>query len=137
MSEECDLCICILGFSYGSIPATLGISVTEMEYQRARQIDPGKLLVYLKREENSIKIEQKQRRFRKRVQDFSLGYFRHSHFSNTDELQQQIRKDMAAWVTEVVAKERMGRTAIAALQNELMAARANIELFKPKGLRLG
>lgn len=101
MACKCDVYIGIYGRRYGSLDPQLKLSVTEIEYDEARNDDPNKILIYIKQEPE---YESRQQNFLARIQDFQHGYFRHNFFSNTDELTQQVESDLIAWVSERVHK---------------------------------
>jgi hypothetical protein len=106
MASRCDIYIGIFGSRYGDKMPGPGCSATEMEYLEARARNPGKVLVYLK---NTSSVDDEQQRFLSEVQNFSRGYFRHKRFENTEELAEQIRRDVPNWITqrvrEALAKE--------------------------------
>ena len=51
---------------------------------------------------SAMEVEPEQERFLKDVQDFSIGYFRHEVFTDSDHLIQQIRNDIIKWTTRRV-----------------------------------
>jgi len=84
-AERCDIFIGIFKERYGSIPADdnpSGISVTEMEYQKAREKKKPILLFY---HQDSSKRESKLEMFLNKVKNFSKGHYVQK-FRNIDEL---------------------------------------------------
>jgi hypothetical protein len=101
MARDCDIYVGVYGERYGSVDDGIGISITEMEYDEARAENSGKLLVYIKQQDE---YELRQRQFLAKVQDFHIGYFRHEFFGTLDKLCQQVESDLVSWVAERVHK---------------------------------
>ncbi len=95
-ARGCDIFIAIMGGNYGSVIDSLGISVSEMEFNEAYKDNPEKILVYI----SAGKKDSQQRKFIKRVEDFNEGYFRRKPFSNKAELISGIKDDLAVFVKE-------------------------------------
>src|SRR5690349_20803511 len=79
MARECDLYVLIIGERYGWVIPHLGISVTEREYDVARECDREKVLVYVKSLNGCVR-EERESVFMERVTDFRSGYFRSGEF---------------------------------------------------------
>lgn len=99
MAERCDIYVGIYGRRYGHVDSLTAQSVTEMEYEIARQARPGKVLVYVKAVAQRDKL---QREFLRKVNHFRTGYFQHNQFASTKELKNQFKTDALAWITERV-----------------------------------
>lgn len=99
MAKECDLYILIIGERYGWVIPQLGISVTEREYNVARDCDGEKILVYVKALEGAVR-EERETLFMERVTDFRSGYFRSGEFVSATELADKIRNDIAIWISD-------------------------------------
>lgn len=99
MAHDCDIYIGVYGSRYGSIDDEIGTSITEMEYDEARAENPGKILIYIKQQNE---YEPRQHQFLTKVQDFHKGYFRHEFFDTLDRLRQQVEGDLIAWIAERV-----------------------------------
>ncbi len=133
MALQCDIYIGIFGARYGYKVPGVGMSVTEMEYQEARKSNPGKVFIYIK---NTEKVETKQIRFLKNVQDFSDGYFRHDRFNSCDELIEQIRRDIVTWTTRRVRESLVKEIEIRALRDKIAYISRVMELYGiPEDLR--
>lgn len=91
MARECDIFILIVGESYGWVIPNLNISVTEREYNVAKETDSQKILIYCKSSSNR---EQRQVRFMEKVSNYSTGYFR-SEFTTTKQLQERVQEDLS------------------------------------------
>lgn len=101
MARECDIYLGIFGARYGYVVPELHISATEMEFREARNHNPSKVFVYLKKVD---KLERRQKNFLDKVQDFSAGYFRHRKFETTDELVGHLRSDIITWTTRQIRR---------------------------------
>lgn len=134
MAEECHLYIGILGFRYGYIPKDSDVSVTEMEYRKARAISPGKILIYMKYTDDDSCIDDEQKRFRTDVEDFRLGYFRHDKFATLNELVFQIKRDIPAWLAQRLDLLERMRKENTILENNLDTLRKNATIW---GMRKG
>lgn len=117
MARECDVYVGIFGKRYGTIDAEIGISITEMEFETAKNNEPTKMLVYIK---EATEREERQVEFLTKIQDFHQGYFRHDFFSSTETLSQDVRNDLIAWV----ARQIIGRKD---LERELQALKIKME----------
>lgn len=95
-ARECDIYIGILGERCGWVVPRLGISVTEVEFNEARQDNPEKILVYV----SAGRKEPRQEAFVRRIENFTEGYFRRKPFSNEAELIEGMRDDLARFVKE-------------------------------------
>jgi len=97
-ARNCDIYVGILGERYGWTVPSLGISVTEMEFNEAYHNNPEKILVYV----SAGRKEPRQDRFVRRIESFTEGYFRRKPFSSEDELIVGIRDDLASFVKEIL-----------------------------------
>jgi hypothetical protein len=93
IARDCDLYIGIIGLRFGWAPPYETRSVTEMEYDTARSVNNQKVLIYLK----SGEPEEDQKRFRQKVSDFNVGYFRPT-FTTVEELYKLIKTDIPTWM---------------------------------------
>ncbi|HUT02328.1 MAG TPA: DUF4062 domain-containing protein [bacterium] len=101
MAKTCHIYIGIFGKRYGFVPEGEEISITELEYRRAREHHPSKILVYIKEEEE---YEDAQANFLEEVQNFKMGYFRRPKFKSAEELKPQIRADVRYWICMKIAE---------------------------------
>ncbi len=95
MAEKCDLFILLLGGRYG-----YGIgnrkSATEIEFDTAYKSDPTKILVFQKEE---VEVEQKQKKFIKKVTDYYKGYWV-TKYKFTHDLQPLVLDSFGIWIKE-------------------------------------
>jgi len=68
MAEECDIFLGIYGYRNGTVPSDLKVSVTDMEYLKAKGVDPGEILIYVKNIERGTRVDARQRQFRRQVE---------------------------------------------------------------------
>jgi len=116
LATHCDIYIGIFGGRYGYVVPSLGCSVTQMEYQAAREADPRKVLIYVRESED---VQDDQARFLKEVQDFSDGYFRHQRFAEATELAEQIRRDIITWTSQRAREASAMEVEIRALRDKV------------------
>jgi len=126
MSSNCDIYIGIYGGRYGFKIPKLDISATEMEYREARNNNPGKVFIYIKESEE---IDSEQKRFLEEVQDFSNGYFRHEKFKNSNQLAEQIRRDLITWTTRKVRQALLKEIEAKALRDKVAHLSRVMELY--------
>lgn len=119
MATDCDIFIGILGNCYGSAIESEDRSITEMEFDTAKSVDPKKILIYLKEEADCDENDDKQKAFRRKVEEFETGYFRHKKYKSTDELVGYITQDLAAWIAERVLSGKTLRMEVELLKIEL------------------
>lgn len=100
MARNCDLFILIIGSRYGYITEPEHISVVEHEYKTAKQADPNKILVYIKK---TSKREKRLLTFLKELEHFEYGYFR-TQFATPEELYERIQIDVARWLSNRARK---------------------------------
>ena len=93
MARSCDFFILILGGRYGFIPEGKSISVTEMEFTEASNVNRTKIRAYLKK---VTEMEPQQERFVKQVRDFSSGIVCPT-FKTTNELKKLIVNDTVTY----------------------------------------
>jgi hypothetical protein len=133
MANECDIYVGIYGSKYGFVSPNIGISATEMEYQAAREHNPGKIFIYIKESDN---YENDQGRFLKEVQDFALGYFRHLKFNNPVGLGKQFQSDLVTWTTRRIRDSIIKDIEIRALRDKIRHFSRVMELYGiPEDLR--
>lgn len=133
LATECDVYIGIFGGRHGHTVASLGCSVTEMEYRVARESNPSKVLIYIKRSED---VEAEQIRFLKEVQDFSDGYFRHQCFETATQLAEQIKRDLITWTSRRVREALAKEVEIRALRDKVACQSRIMEIYGiPEDLR--
>ena len=94
LAEECHIFILIVGERYGSPIEAGGISVTEFQYQVARQKNPEKILVYVK---DDVIREPRLHDFLTRVQEAEHIDIR--SFITPEELFEKIQRGIADWLT--------------------------------------
>jgi len=94
--ERRDLFILLLGRRYGWIPKGFDRSVTEIEFDKARE--KGKDIIVFKLDYFDREPEQEE--FIKRVGDFTDGRFWGKKIENCDELRRRVIQDIAShlWV---------------------------------------
>lgn len=129
MAIACDLYIGVFGSRYGSVIEDDNISVTEMEYDIAKSLDPTKILVYLKEDNRDRDADARQVAFREKVTDFSTGYFRHRKYDLVEELVEQVKKDMASWITERVKRTKDLELAVRILTIDVEAFKEKMEVL--------
>ena len=96
MAKKCDICLLIIGERYGHIMEPEGISVVEFEFRTARDVDRGKILVYVK---DGVKREDERLiKFLESLQEFTHGRVTWS-FSTPEKLAEQIPPDIMRWLT--------------------------------------
>src|SRR5262245_47264437 len=71
-AAECDLVVGVYGNRYGDIPSGMQVSVSELEFTRARDADPTKLILFRFAADNP---EAAQKGFFDRIRQFRDGYF--------------------------------------------------------------
>lgn len=116
MAKECDLFILIVGEKYGWIIPHLSISVTEREFQVAKNDNPGKILVYEK-SLNPNTREPPADRLLKDATDFTTGYFRAAPFENTTELVKRVKDDIAIWISSQIREGSLSPSKVFSLPN--------------------
>lgn len=94
-AEQCDIFILIIGERYGYRIESGGMSVVEFEYSVARQLDRGKILVYVK---NGVNREPPVKAFLTCLQDFEHGHVT-SPFTTPEDLAERIQQDIVRWLT--------------------------------------
>lgn len=126
LARDCDLYVLIVGRRYGWIIPDLNVSVTEREYTAARDQDPSKILVYV----SEIKGVREPRAdaFLRRVTDFTSGYFRAKPFRTPEELAEQFKNDLAAWLSERILQRKLSITTVFGLP-DLDDVRASLRNF--------
>lgn len=92
MVHESDVFIGIYGGRYGYVSPNEFKSVSEIEFEEARQTGKD-ILIYIKQ---SDEVEPKQTKFLKRADDFEGGYFRRPKFRTLAELKDWIKEDLIA-----------------------------------------
>lgn len=133
LATSCDIYVGIFGSRYGYVVPHLGCSATEMEFQAARAVNPGKVLVYLK---HASDVEGEQARFLQKVQDFSAGYFRHQLFQTDADLADQIRRDLVTWMSKKVRETLAKEIELRALRDKVAHLSRVMELYGvPENLR--
>lgn len=95
MAKNCDLYILILGDSYG-METTSGKSATELEFEAAIEVDPTKVLVFLK---NTKIRDERQAHFIKRVTDYYHGYWR-TTFEYSHQLSELVINSFSSWLKD-------------------------------------
>jgi hypothetical protein len=93
--RDCDVYIGVFDGRYGWIVPDLDISATQLEYEEAFLRKPT--LIYVKDASN---VEDRQKDFLKRAQDFDGGFFRRPPFKTAEELASWIEADVTALVSE-------------------------------------
>lgn len=114
MAKECDLFILIVGEKYGWIIPNLNISVTEREFEVAKNDNPGKILVYEK-SVNPDAREPRADRLLKKATDFTTGYFRAAPFENTTELIKRVKDDIAIWISSQIRESNLSPSKVFSL----------------------
>ncbi|MEM8556670.1 MAG: DUF4062 domain-containing protein [Bacteroidota bacterium] len=112
MAENCDVMVLIIGERYGWVIPDLDISVTELEYNTARESDPSKILVYVK---GVGSREPREYAFEAKVTDFTNGYFRASPFNSPAELGERVRDDVLSWLSARARKASLPEASIESL----------------------
>jgi tetratricopeptide (TPR) repeat protein len=94
---ESDVYLGLYGGRYGYIPRGEEISVTEWEFNTAREA--GKpALIYIRRGRKGLK----QKKFLKRVFDFEIGYNRRPEFENCDQLVAWVKEDLITLMEDLI-----------------------------------
>jgi len=104
LARNCDLFILLLGKHYGSPPKGYKISVTEAEFNTARESNPQNIRAYLKPARG---VELGQQRFIKKVRDFGSG-LQCPAFRSIRQLKQYVRNDF----TDFLISRRQGTTTL-------------------------
>ena len=103
MAEHCDLFVLILGPSYGYSPDGTRVdgerSVTQMEFDWARQENAHKLLIFV-RSDALDTDDDRQSAFVNAALDFDTGYTRSLPFTSLEMLSDEVRTALAAWKQE-------------------------------------
>ena len=126
MARECDIYIGIYGGKYGYVPPHLGVSVTEYEYQQARDHRSSKVFIYIK---DISDVEPEQERFLTEVQHFADGYFRHEKFSSEEELAEQVKHDIVTWTKNQVQRALKKDLEIRALRDKISHMSRVMEMY--------
>lgn len=100
-----------------------------MEYKKAKNRDPKKILIYLKKEVDGEEIEVRQQEFRDCVQDFLFGYYRHIFFDSINQLKSQITRDIASWITSRLEQGRQDALKVGILEIENEAYKKKEEFW--------
>jgi hypothetical protein len=105
-ARDCDIYILIIGERYGWIIPELGISVTEREYNIAKESNPEKVLFFVKEVDESTR-EPLLKIFLNKVSDFNTGYFRAKRFSNNEELYNQVKESISTNISHRIKKNHL------------------------------
>lgn len=130
IARTCDVYILIVGQRYGWVIPELGISVTELEYRTATDADPSKILVYVKAVPENVR-ELRATEFAAKATDFSKGYFRAAPFTTADELYEQVKADLGAWVSDRIIKRSLSPSTVFGLPDtrEIGASLRNLAVI--------
>lgn len=96
MAQKCDLMILLIGERYGYVDPAWGVSVTQKEFETAREQDKHKILVFVKSVADG-KMESRAIEFMRQATDFRDGYFR-AAFRDVQELREQVRGAIRKWI---------------------------------------
>lgn len=138
MARQCDIYLGIYGARYGWVPPGDHVSVTEMEFQEARE--QGKdILVYVK---DVQEREEAQVEFLRRVEDFDKGLFRRPYFTTPEQLAEWVKEDTAALVSRRYREGEEEKRAITGRQlselkkqlHRLIERKTKLGLDAPPGL---
>jgi len=99
-AAECDLTIGVYGNRYGDIPSRMQLSVSELEFNRARDADPTKLILFRLAADNP---EAAQAAFFGRIRQFRDGYLMRDA-KDLDELAALVRDGVLDWIADRVRR---------------------------------
>ena len=97
---ECDLAIGVYGNRYGAIPPRMQVSVSELEFNRARDADPTKLILFRFAADDP---EAAQRAFFDRIREFHDGYLVRDA-KDVAELEAHVRDGVLDWIADRVRR---------------------------------
>jgi len=89
---------------YGWIPNNEKYSITELEFREAKKL---KLPIFVFRMRGE-KVELKQKKFIKMLEDFYRGYFRGKVIDSPDELKERIIHDISNFLTRIFKQNVIG-----------------------------
>ena len=93
MAQQCDVYLGILGGRYGHVLRE-GISATEFEFNRAREV--GKPILLYRKDVPEDELELEQKAFIERLGEFDKGYYVHEFtpLDVPDQLREQVQQDI-------------------------------------------
>ena len=96
MAEDCDLYLLIIFPRYGTVFDGDPRSVTHQEFDRARQVNPYKVEVFIAAEAKANPESDALRNFMNEVSNFREGYSPHI-FTSVSELREQVLAALVTW----------------------------------------
>lgn len=90
--EESDVYLGIYGLRYGYVDPDAGVSATEAEYRRARELGRP-ILVFIQNPEDGLEREPRQEAFVGAVMDYGVGHYV-AFFDNPDQLRYEAYRSL-------------------------------------------
>ncbi len=95
-AQTCDICLLLLGTTFGPCEPLSWFSHTELEASAAVDNHPGRLLVFEQRQERDFSISPEQREFIDRLRNFWGGTFQ-AKFVTYRDLEKRVEDALRRW----------------------------------------